>query len=325
MGIRKTTSEGRLDKARAAVAATEELAARWQATEATKRAELDDLEQRIGEEVIAAGEDGEAVAERLAAAAAKLRSEIDTARRAGVAAGAKIPPARAALVAEAASIVEGKLRAAEKALRAHEAKVTGLLAQLTALDGAVYVRKVATDDELRQAGTDGVHVGSSRLDELTRDVEGLRGWHDELTAAAQGAPDQATVERLIARVDPSGPEAAAVTAREHARRLAEVDAQEDGEVRDARRRHRRAALETAFASKGGDPDEAKNRAHNLLATPDQRRQHLDDDEGFRAVLTEFVGDAKADRIAADVEQQVAAEIAGWRAQQIGDRTLARSA
>lgn len=112
------------------VARLEGVVGQWEAESAVKRAELADLESRIGDEVLA----DESAADGLTDTAARLRSRIDLADRTAVAAGRKLRVARGGLaLAQAAEKRDraGKLRAQAVA---HEAKVDAAADQLRALD-----------------------------------------------------------------------------------------------------------------------------------------------------------------------------------------------
>ena len=127
--------------------------AQWEAEGAVKRAELADLESRIGDEVLA----DESAADRLTEAATRLRSRIELADRTASAAGRHLQGARAALAV--AQAVEKRERAGRLRARAeeHEAKVDALAEQLRALDptASVNLRRPDPDDR-RKARADSV-------------------------------------------------------------------------------------------------------------------------------------------------------------------------
>jgi hypothetical protein len=107
---------------------------RWEAEQVTKQAELDELEARIGEEVLA----DETAADRLSASMQQLRDRIRIAVSAAAAARPKVVEAKRAVVLTEAEEWDATARRHRKALAAHEAATGSLLAQLRELDGVDY-------------------------------------------------------------------------------------------------------------------------------------------------------------------------------------------
>lgn len=109
--------------------------ARWQAEGAAKRAELADLEARLGDDVLA----DESAAVRLTRQVADLRAAVDTAERTAASAAQRLAAARVNV--DRARAVDLREQAAE--LRAQASKraevTTKLLAQLRVHEGTDFV------------------------------------------------------------------------------------------------------------------------------------------------------------------------------------------
>lgn len=124
-----------LSKAHKDLAGCEEQHARWQAESGTRRAELADLESRLGDDVLA----DEASASRLTRQVADLRAALDTADRTAAAAASRCAAARVDV--DRARAVDLREQAADlRKQAAARAEVTvALLAKLEAHEGAQYV------------------------------------------------------------------------------------------------------------------------------------------------------------------------------------------
>lgn len=122
-------------KAEKELSRCEDTLARWQAESAAKRAELADLESRLGDDVLA----DESAAVRLTRQVADLRAALDTADRTAASAAQRLATARADV--DRARAVELREQAAElRAQASKRAEVTAkLLAQLRAHEGTDFV------------------------------------------------------------------------------------------------------------------------------------------------------------------------------------------
>lgn len=122
-------------KAEKELSRCEQSAARWQAESAAKRAELADLESRLGDDVLA----DEASALRLTRQVADLRAAVDTADRTAASAAQRL--AAAHVDVDRARAVELREQAADlRKQAAARAEVTvALLAKLEAHEGSQYV------------------------------------------------------------------------------------------------------------------------------------------------------------------------------------------
>jgi hypothetical protein len=183
------------------VARLEGVVGQWEAESATKRAELADLESRIGDEVLA----DESAADGLTDTAARLRSRIELANRTAEAAGRKLQAARGGLaLAQAAEKRDraGKLRAQAVA---HEAKVDAVAEQLRALDPtAVIELGRPTADERRKVRADAkiLSFAASMLEDLPPFLQ----LHHEADVLLEEAE---SLEQSAAGIEPTSSEPAA--------------------------------------------------------------------------------------------------------------------
>lgn len=110
----------------AVVREQEGVLARWSAERATAEAELEDLQTRIGDEVLA----DESAAEGLAGSMARLRDRIDIAGRAAEAAKPKVLAARRAAALLDAEAWDAEAARRRAVLAVHQARTDKLLAEL---------------------------------------------------------------------------------------------------------------------------------------------------------------------------------------------------
>lgn len=129
-------------KARSEVTRLEETVAKWEADAAAKTAELEDLEGRAGDEVLA----DETVAERLTGAIAKLRAGIEIGRRAADAARRKLYAARRELLRAKAAELREQAETLVKSAEKRQQRTDKLLKELAEFEGVEFepVRVIAT-------------------------------------------------------------------------------------------------------------------------------------------------------------------------------------
>jgi hypothetical protein len=184
--------KSQLGKAAGQVTKCGQAVARWEADAAAKRAELADLEARMGDEVL----DDETAAERLAEQAARLRAAIDVADRTAAAAGRNLIEARrAVLKARAAELRAEAARIREEATQ-RQAKTDQLLAELSEWEGGCrYVpwepppgQGIAEPMSYKIPKTRAMLSRADVLDQRAADLEGK----------AEGNPQ--TIEHNAARV-----------------------------------------------------------------------------------------------------------------------------
>lgn len=172
----------------------EGVVAQWEAEGAAKRAELADLESRIGDEVLA----DESAADSLTEAATRLRSRIELAARTAAAASRKLQAAHDGLAR--AQAAEKRDRAAKLRAQAvaHESKVDQAAEALRALDPtAVIELGRPTADERRKARDNAkiLTYAAAMLDDLPpflqlhHEADVLLEEADALAEPAAGAPD----------------------------------------------------------------------------------------------------------------------------------------
>lgn len=137
------------------VADAEEAAARWHAEARAREAELDDLEGRTADELLATdAADSEAALDRLSGDLSRLRASLEAARKAASAADQKVADARRATLEPHGAALQA--RAAELRQRAddHERQVDALLDELAELDNGVrYVPDKPRDVNLGDTAT----------------------------------------------------------------------------------------------------------------------------------------------------------------------------
>lgn len=121
--------------------------ARWEATAAASRAELESMQDRAAEEVL----DDPALVDRLPREMAELRGRLELADGAAKAQAQRVAAAEAVYLEAQATALEGSVRGAREALDKHQSKTDRLLAQLAEHEG-VFVLQVE-DDSLIPVGT----------------------------------------------------------------------------------------------------------------------------------------------------------------------------
>ncbi|MDP9466559.1 MAG: hypothetical protein M3P31_04875 [Actinomycetota bacterium] len=162
--------------------------ARWEAARAVKQAELDDLERRIGDEVLAADDEAEseAVADRLTAQVTKLRTGIEIDTRTIDAAAGRVRLAQFAVLAAEADDLRDVLAAAERRKTEHDERLRALLQQVSDHDGARYVAWEPARDDVLAFGR--VEYTPSKSELLGGELVQLRLRLELLEAAAAGRP-----------------------------------------------------------------------------------------------------------------------------------------
>jgi len=173
------------------------LLAQWEAARAGKQAELDDLEPRIGPEVLAAAGDAGAVAERLTAQVNKLRTGIEIDSFAALAAADQVrATARVVLQAEADDL-RAELAPAQRAFAQHEARTKDLLEQLQQHDHVPYAPKMVDVDQLRRETGGSYSMVLPRTHVLGEKVRQLIARVALLELAAAGQPVPYFVESMV--------------------------------------------------------------------------------------------------------------------------------
>lgn len=129
------TRRGALARAETAVEELTAAQARWSSEATAKRAELDSVLARAGDEVL----DNEAAAGRLGSVISRLRDEADIAERAAAAAGRKLREARRDVLRARASELRAEAEKVRTEARVRQEKTDRLLAELEGHEGARYV------------------------------------------------------------------------------------------------------------------------------------------------------------------------------------------
>lgn len=208
-----------LQKARDDLAHAEAELARWQSTLTGHHTTLAELEATMGADALAATEPAEvdAIQERLA----RTRSSIDVATAAVGAAEGAVVDARRQVLAAAAGVVRDRAKTLRSEADRHAARSRKLLAELAEHDGIDY-QPVAFVSGV--AGAGGWHRITTPAEAKEAEAAALEAFTAELSQASL-APvvDPDAVRRLVAKADPTGPEAQAVADR-HAAAVEEADA-----------------------------------------------------------------------------------------------------
>lgn len=200
MALLKRTSP--VEKAFAAHAQAVETVARWESEQAARRAELGDLEARIGAEVL----EDETAADRLAEQAAKLRSQIDVAGRTAAAASDRVVEAgRAVLRAYSAELKANADHIASE-VEQREVKTRKLLADLEEWEGGCkYVAWEPTSGEVFAAGS--VAYKIPKTEALHNQAKSLAAKAAQYEQHADGTREQvaAQVARLAGQIQTPAP------------------------------------------------------------------------------------------------------------------------
>lgn len=127
-------AKGGVERAESAVETARETVARWTAEQASRSAELADMESRVGDEVLAYP----ATAARLIAELAGLRAAVEVAGRASVAAAAQLVAAERLLVEARATALRAEADGLRRDAERRQQVTDGLLAQLADFEGCRY-------------------------------------------------------------------------------------------------------------------------------------------------------------------------------------------
>lgn len=184
------------EKASARVAKCEQDVAKWEAESAAKRAELADLERRVGDEVLA----DEAAADRLPGELAALRARIDVADRTVVSAGRELDAARRDLRRTFAGEVRDRAKKLLGIADDRVKKTARLLAEVRAHEGADYVPW--RPGPMNPGDLVVVHTPFTQV--LRDEAAALRAWADNVERIADtGTPDQVSAPIAAAPVGPA--------------------------------------------------------------------------------------------------------------------------
>ncbi|MFI7148420.1 hypothetical protein ACIBO2_26205 [Nonomuraea sp. NPDC050022] len=186
-----------LDKAR-------ETVARWQAEQAAKRAELSDLESRIGAEVL----DDESAAERLADQAVKLRAQIDVAARTERAATDRVTDAGRAVLRAYAGEQQANADRLRSQVEQRQAKTDAMLKAVSEWEGGVsYTPVTPSSLEVQGAGQSGVSYKIPLTVALRNQMTGLEAKARQYEGYADAPAEQVAeqVERLAGRLHTPAP------------------------------------------------------------------------------------------------------------------------
>lgn len=190
--------------------AAEDLRARWEAAAAAKQAELDQLERRTGEDVLAAADaDREVVAAALSEQAARLRSAIDVDKRTARAAAERLPAARRAVTLAKAAELRTRaevLLAQASRLQVRTDELLGLLRDHEGCDFMPWrLDHEAFEQALREGGSaPAPHVPAS--ERLRREAAGLQREADRLEESVRIVRAVPSVTLTLDEVlDPSKP------------------------------------------------------------------------------------------------------------------------
>lgn len=194
-----------VETARADIDREETRLTRWQATQATKEAELADLERRIGAELLGIEEPEVALASAYEAIS-RLRVEVEVAGRTIVAAEAALVEARRGALESVAASCRRRAGAARSRATEHGARTAQLLDQIREHEGVSFGAFVEL--EATNGHTMIVRNTATATDQLVAEAERLEA---RAVAAEEGARrpsiEPGAWAALMAAADPDGPEA----------------------------------------------------------------------------------------------------------------------
>lgn len=197
-----------MSAAREAVEAAEAVVAEWESTEATKRAELDSLEERAGREVLTGG--AEAMS-RIAEQRRQLELEADMAARAAVEARADLDVARREHLRALGEDLRAKAVTLDEEADRVAGKADGLLAELAELEGCEYGPKTETREFL---GLQQQVTPVPRSGVLRSEANALRSHGDQLdTLAGRADLSLHAYQMAVAKADEDSEEARELKAK----------------------------------------------------------------------------------------------------------------
>ncbi len=274
-----------LDNARTERDRLAETAAQWHATAAAQRAEADDLEARLGDDVLAAGRDGPKVAGQLSTKLGELRTSAETARRTAEAADRQVPEQRRQMVRAAAAMVAERAVKARGKADEQRTKVDRLLGQLHDLEQCGYVPDKPAPPRDLVPGPGPVTYRLPRSEVLDRDAARLEARAAEIDQLADADDlEPATVERVVAEAFPESPEAQTVADRKAEDEQAEAERRERAEIEGARNRERKAKLRDVGLSYSGEI--TRERFVELYADKVARNERLDHEQAQARAVAE---------------------------------------
>lgn len=182
------TAKSARDQALAELAEARERVAKWQAEQAAAQAELDDLQSRVGAEVLA----DESAAGPLAASMAELRSRIEIAGGAVTAAQRLVTDAESAFLSAELAEYRKPVQAARQALARHQERTRELLDLLEEHEGR-YVPEIklilATHDVEKQGALTLPNLKSAALERAVEEAERPVYVLTEMLAGRDPRPD----------------------------------------------------------------------------------------------------------------------------------------